>query len=59
MMIVNEDDFKAMWQKRYESKRNVSEYERYKLRAKYDFDAEANALINSVEIGGITFKIEE
>lgn len=58
MSIVNENDFKAMWVKRYGTE-PVYYSESYKFRARYDFDAEANALINSVEIGGVYFKVEE
>jgi len=59
MSIVNEEDIKSMWVKRY-GHEEVFYMEKYKFRnANLDTTLEDKELANSVEIGGITFKIEE
>ena len=60
MSIVNEDDYKSMWGKRF-GHEPVVYNEKYKYRSGYNemVDGEDKDLINRVEIGGITFKVEE
>jgi len=59
MSIVNEDDFKAMWVKRYGTE-SVYYSESYKFRnAIGDTTLEDKELVNRVEIGGVYFKVEE
>jgi len=58
MSIVNEDDFKSMWVKRF-GHEPVYYSEKYKNRRGFNdlVDDEDKDLINRVEIGGITFKV--
>jgi hypothetical protein len=59
--MTNRDDFKAMWKQRY-GEENVYYSEAYMFRGQYlneTTDAEANELVNRVEIGGVYFKVEE
>ena len=60
MSIVNEDDFKSMWVKRY-GHEPVFYSEKYAHRRGFNdvVDVEDKELIKRVEIGGIYFKVEE
>lgn len=59
MSIVNENDFKAMWVKRYGTE-PVYYSESYKFRnTNSDTMLEDKELVNRVEIGGVYFKVEE
>jgi len=59
MSIVNEDDFKSMWVKRF-GHEPVYYSESYKFRnAIGDTTLEDKELVNRVEIGGVYFKVEE
>ena len=58
MSIVNQDDFKSMWQARYGSE-PVFYSESYKFRnANSDTEAEQE-LQHMVEIGGVYYKVED